>query len=165
MEKFGDWQAKSKADYETGMTISLDSIPEVKKQYSSMLKKYIFPCAAKLFPTFKPTHHDEVYVLRYKAHVPGQKKMKAHYDGEPLACVLALNKEFKGGGTFYPVFDYVAKGPPGSILMYPGGLSHLHGGAKIHDGTRYVLLHAIYDRILFGDTVSPWEPGEPQHTK
>ena len=164
-ERYGDWNSKSKGDYGKGMTLPMDFIPELQKQYSNMVKKYLFPCAAKLFPTFNPTHHDEVYILRYRADNGKQQGMEAHYDGEPLACILTLNSEFEGGGTFYPKWGYVAKVGPGEMMLYPGGLSHLHGGRKITAGRRYVLLHALYDKVLNGTQVSVWEDGEPQHDR
>jgi hypothetical protein len=164
-EKYGDWDSKSKGDYGKGMTLPLDFIPILEKQYSDAVKKYLFPIAENLFPTFKPTHHDEVYILRYRADRGKQNKMDPHYDGEPLACILTLNRDFRGGGTIYPKFNYTALANPGEMMLYPGGLSHLHGGKQITAGRRYALLHALYDKALFGDSVSPWEEGEPQHEK
>ena len=164
-ERYGDWNAKSKGDYGKGMTLPMDFIPLLEKKYSDAVKKHLFPIATKLFPTFKPTHHDEVYILRYRADTDKQKGMAAHYDGEPLACILTLNRDFRGGGTFYPKWGFTALVSPGEMMLYPGGLSHLHGGRKITDGKRYALLHALYDKELNGETVSPWETGEPQHEK
>lgn len=162
-ERYGDWEGKSKDNYGKGMTLSLSFIPALEKQYSALLKKYLYPQAQQLFPTFRPTHHDKAYILRYRATKNQQRKMSPHYDGEPLSCILSLNDSFTGGGTVFPQFDYTAKLPPGYMLVYPGGLSHLHGGKEITHGRRYVLLHALYDRVLFGNCVSPWEDGEPQH--
>lgn len=164
-ERYGDWDSKSKGDYGKGMTLPIDFLPRLQKTYTEMVKKYLFPCASKLFPTFNPTHHDEVYILRYRSDNSKQQSMDVHYDGEPLACILTLNSEFKGGGTYYPKWNYVAKVTPGTMMLYPGGLSHLHGGRKITDGKRYVMLHALYDKVLNGNQVSVWEDGEPQHDR
>jgi len=164
-EKYGDWNSKSKGDYGKGMTLPLDFIPLIERNYSQAVQKYLFPVAKKLFPKFNPTHHDEVYILRYRADKGKQQGMEAHYDSEPLACILTLNREFQGGGTYYPKWDFTALAETGEMLLYPGGLSHLHGGKKITAGKRYALLHALYDRELNGDAVSVWETGEPQHTK
>ena len=165
-EKYGDWDSKAKGDgYSAGMTLPIDFIPELQKRYSAAVKKYLFPCASKLFPTFKPTHHDEVYILRYIANKQDQDAMESHYDAEPLACILALNDEFTGGGTHFPQFKLTVIAKPGVMLLYPGGLSHLHGGKKITSGRRYALLHALYDRVLNGEGVSVWEDGEPQHDR
>lgn len=165
-EKYGTWGNASKGGGESvGMTLSLDFMSELQKKYSDAIKKYVFPCASKLFPTFSPTHHDEVYILRYVAGKDGQEKMDDHYDGEPLACILGLNDEFVGGGTHFPKFNVTVHAKPGVILLYPGGLSHLHRGKKITKGRRYLILHAIYDKVLNGDSVSVWEEGEPQHAR
>jgi hypothetical protein len=165
-ERYGDWDSKAKGDgYSAGMTLPIDFIPDLQKRYSAAVKKYLFPCAQKLFPTFKPTHHDEVYILRYIAGKRDQDAMDHHYDAEPLACILGLNEDFTGGGTHFPQFKLTVVAKPGVMLLYPGGLSHLHGGKKINSGRRYALLHALYDRVLNGDNVSVWEEGEPQHDR
>lgn len=165
-ERYGLWGNASKGGGESvGMTLPIDFIPELQKKYSEAVKKYIFPCAQKLFPTFNPTHHDEVYILRYIAGRKGQDSMDNHYDGEPLACILALNEEFKGGGTHFPKYNLTVVAKPGVMLLYPGGLSHLHSGKMISNGRRYLILHALYDKELNGDTVSVWEDGEPQHDR
>jgi hypothetical protein len=140
-------------------------MPMIEKDYSKAVKKYLFPLAQKLFPTFNPTHHDEVYILRYRANNIKQQGMELHYDSEPLACILTLNREFQGGGTYYPKWDFTALTEIGEMLIYPGGLSHLHGGRKITAGKRYLLLHAVYDRKLNGNATSVWESGEPQHIR
>jgi hypothetical protein len=147
------------------MTLPIDFIPQLQENYTKAVKKYLFPVASQLFPTFNPTHHDEVYILRYIAGKKDQEAMDHHYDAEPLACILTLNDQFKGGGTHFPKFKLTVVAEPGVMLLYPGGLSHLHGGKKITAGRRYALLHALYDRVLNGEGVSVWEKGEPQHER
>ena len=165
-EKYGTWGKASKGGGESvGMTLPIDFIPELQKKYSEAVTKYIFPCVKKLFPTFNPTHHDEIYILRYIAGREGQESMDRHYDAEPLACIMGLNDEFTGGGTHFPKFNITVKSKPGVMLLYPGGLSHLHSGKAITSGKRYLILHALYDKVLNGDSVSVWEEGEPQHKR
>ena len=161
VEKYGDWDSYSKGGYGKGMTLPLEFMPTLEKQYSDALKKYLYPMARILFPTFEPTHHDRPYILRYRTDRDKQQKMDAHYDGEPMACILTLNRNFKGGGTFFPKWNYTALAKPGEIIVYPGGLSHLHGGKKITKGRRYAILNALYDRELNGEGTTPWEAGEP----
>jgi len=166
LEKYGDWTTKSQNNYGKGMTLPLDFIPEIEKNYSDAVRKYIYPLCVKLFPTFNPTHHDEVYILRYRAGHAKQIEMEAHYDAEPLACMVTLNRDFKGGGTFFPNFGIKALlTNPGEMIIYPGGLGHLHGGNPISAGRRYLLLHALYDRRIHGTKTAEWDEGEPQHER
>ena len=51
---------------------------------------------------------------------------------------------YSGGGTYFPRWNLTITGQePGSMVMYPGGLSHLHAGKKITSAERYVLLGDI----------------------
>ena len=60
-----------------------------------------------------------------------------------LSFIIVLADNYSGGGTYFPRWNLTITGQePGSMVMYPSGLSHLHAGKKITSGERYVLLGA-----------------------
>lgn len=73
--------------------------------------------------------------------------MGLHWDNETLAMVVALSdpKDYEGGGTYFPRWDYSTGQPePGTAVIYPGGLSHEHMGLETTKGKRYLFLCAFY---------------------
>jgi hypothetical protein len=83
------------------------------------------------------------YVLRYSPDAIAS--MDLHHDLETVTLVVYLNEDFEGGGTRFPRWRYcTGKRPPGSAIVYPGGLSHEHEGLPITSGVRYLLCGSFY---------------------
>jgi procollagen-lysine,2-oxoglutarate 5-dioxygenase 1 len=56
-----------------------------------------------------------------------------------------LNNDFEGGGTIFPRWNVgTARETPGTALIFPGGLSHVHQGLPISSGVRYLLCGAFF---------------------
>ena len=59
---------------------------------------------------------------------------------------LQLTKgfEFKGGGTWFPKYNYLANPTEiGMCTLHPGNITHKHGARPVTEGTRYVVVSFI----------------------
>ena len=62
----------------------------------------------------------------------------AKYPWRHSAVVMYLNDNYKGGETYFPLFNYDNKPATGSALFFPSDLTHQHGVRKV-SGQRYTL--------------------------
>ena len=101
--------------------------------------QWVMPIIHARWPTFEFEKIGDATVLRYDAkHYP---LLKDHIDFETMGFIVLLNTNYSGGGTHFPKWNLTITGQePGTVLMYPGGLSHVHGGRRVTGGERYVLL-------------------------
>lgn len=111
--------------------------------YEEIIRRHLKPLAEHLWPVFEVKRWDPPYLLRYEAGAVAS--MKAHYDLETCAVVCYLNDGFEGGGTYFPRWRYsTASCAPGTAVMYPGGLSHVHEARPVTAGVRYVLCSCFF---------------------
>ena len=115
----------------------------LERVYEEVVRRHVVPLVNHVWPVFKVQKIDPPYVLKYDADAI--RTMDLHYDLETVTLVVYLNDEFEGGGTYFPRWRYsTGKRAPGSAIMYPGGLSHVHEGLPITSGRRYLLCGAFY---------------------
>lgn len=111
-----------------------------------MIRNHVQPLMESFWITFKLQKWDCPAVRKYEVHVVNQ--MDLHYDLETVAMVGYLNKEFEGGGTNFPRWNMTVGGHtdviPGSVVLYPGGISHEHKALPITAGKRYMLANSFY---------------------
>lgn len=77
----------------------------------------------------------------------GIRGMRTHHDAETVSLIVYLDARFAGGGTTFPrwAFNTADAGVPvGHAVVYPGGVSHEHGGRPITSGERHLFLSAFY---------------------
>ena len=85
-------------------------------------------------------------VRKYEPDVVSQ--MDLHYDAETVGMVGYLNSDFEGGGTYFPRWNLTVGDSTsvrvGSVIVYPGGISHEHSALRIGAGRRYALANSFY---------------------
>lgn len=78
---------------------------------------------------------NEIFVVKYM--MDKQRFLKKHKDGSEFSFILALNDNYKGGGTKLHYINKVIKLDTGSILLFSG--QQLHSGESITFGERWIL--------------------------
>ena len=77
-------------------------------------------------------------MIKYDEDVQGH--LALHHDAGLISCVLTLNKDFEGGGTWFWRQQKVHKGNIGEISIHPAKITHRHGGRPISKGERYIIV-------------------------
>ena len=128
---------------EPDTTLHLHHMDGLEAVYREIVDRHLRPLMERTWRTFRLQKVSPPYVLKYAADAI--KGMALHHDLETLTLVVYLNRDFDGGGTRFPKWDYVVSNrPPGAAILYPGGLSHEHEGLPIRSGSRYLLCGSFY---------------------
>lgn len=113
---------------------------------SNVLREYIYP-AAKHMWNLEGKEWDsenlcsETFLVKYRPEA--QAHLSLHHDSSQYTCVVALNEDFEGGGTFFYRQKLVSKGKTGSFTLHPGQITHRHGAKPVTSGIRYVLISFV----------------------
>ena len=118
----------------------------MKDIYNRVINDYVRPLAIDRFQLEgKSWDHltDESFVIRYKADE--QPHLDIHHDHSNITTLVNLNPgEFKGGGTWFPKYNYLANPTEiGMCTLHPGNITHKHGARPVTEGTRYVVVSFI----------------------
>ena len=84
--------------------------------------------------------HD-AFVVRYDSSK--QRYLPPHIDESSHSFIIALNTEFKGGGTYIHELESVLRPTIGGMVSFEGG-SLLHSGDPVIDGVRYCVVAFCY---------------------
>lgn len=84
--------------------------------------------------------HD-AFVVRYDSSK--QRYLPPHIDESSHSFIIALNTEFKGGGTYIHELESVLRPTIGGMVSFEGG-SLLHSGDPVIDGVRYCIVAFCY---------------------
>jgi hypothetical protein len=84
--------------------------------------------------------HD-AFVVRYDSSK--QRSLPPHLDESSHSFIIALNSEFKGGGTYIHELGCVLSPTKGGMVSFEGG-SLLHSGDPVISGKRYVIVAFCY---------------------
>ena len=127
-------------------TISLAEIPGAYALYAAVIRHHVQPIFEGLWTTYTLQKWDLPRVRRYR---PDEvREMELHYDAETIGMVGYLNADFIGGGTYFPRWDVTVGDSQnvqvGSMIAYPGGVSHEHLARPIVSGRRYTLSNSFY---------------------
>jgi len=137
--KLDEWTKERHEHYPT-TDILLESIG-LDKIYSRVLKEFVYPCAIhrwKLEGNPWPDLSSENFMIKYQEDVQGH--LSLHHDSGSISCVLTLNRDFEGGGTWFWRQQKVHKGNVGEISIHPAQITHRHGGRPISRGERYIIV-------------------------
>ena len=85
---------------------------------------------------------DESFIVKY---IPEeQAHLSLHHDNATMTCVVKLNNDFKGGGTYFPMYKtLVQPARIGHAFVHPSSMTHRHGARPVIEGERYVLVSFI----------------------
>mgnify|MGYP001192525288 FL=1 len=137
--KLDKW-TKERHDYYPTTDILLESIG-LDKIYSQVLREFVYPCAIhkwQLHGKPWPDLSSENFMIKYQEDVQGH--LSLHHDSGLISCVLTLNRDFEGGGTWFWRQKKVHKGNVGEISIHPAKITHRHGGRPISKGERYIIV-------------------------
>jgi hypothetical protein len=80
----------------------------------------------------------ENFMIKYDSDVQGH--LSLHHDHGSISCVLALNDDFKGGGTYFWRQKKLHNGAIGHISVHPSVITHRHGGRPVEEGQRFIIV-------------------------
>lgn len=138
-EQQDEWETDRHEYYPT-IDVLLEKIG-LNDIYQKVLEEYVYPCVIHLWTlegAAWPKMYSENFMIKYTEHKQGH--LSLHHDFSDISCVLALNDEYEGGGTYFARQKKLHKGKPGYISMHPGAITHLHGGRPVHKGERYIIV-------------------------
>ncbi len=134
--------ATNDEDNQINNCVSFVHMPGLYEAYKEVVMRHIDPLANHIWKTFHIQIPRSPYVLKYDPDEPASAEgQRPHWDQAPLTLVVYLNEGFEGGGTHYPRWNKtVGKGArAGTAVLFPGSLSHEHGGLPVTRGMRYIL--------------------------
>ena len=117
--------------------------------YNTVINDYVRPLAIDRFELEGHSWDyltDESFIIRYKADE--QSHLSIHHDHSNITTLVNLNPgEFKGGGTWFPKYKYLANPTElGVCTLHPGNITHKHGARPVTEGTRYVVVSFIKNK-------------------
>jgi hypothetical protein len=131
---------------EPDTTLSWERLPGMPEVYGRVIENHVRPVLETLWKTFKLQKWDMPAVRKFEPTVVSG--MDLHYDSEIVGMIGYLNTGFEGGGTCFPRWDLTigrsGDVPPGTVAVYPGGISHEHLALPITAGVRYMLSNSFY---------------------
>ena len=136
--KLHKWQLKRHYDYPT----TDNEITQNWKSYKILKNKcdnIIFKNIEQLFYLVSnKLTIDEFFVCKYNGNDNNkQNNLEFHVDNYEFSFVIALNDDFKGGGTIFKSSNEIIKLKTGDCLIFCGQTKH--GGNKVTMGTRYIV--------------------------
>lgn len=81
-----------------------------------------------------------MFVVKYDPKK--QSYLEEHEDGSEFSFVLALNDDYKGGGTFFPNLKKLVKLKKGDVLVFSG--QNRHRGEEVSEGIRFILTGFLF---------------------
>ena len=117
--------------------------PKILKWFNAALKNSVFPAVGRLYGV-RPERLRVVdaFVVKYDS---SRRFLPIHTDQAELSITLPLNdrREYRGGGTYFLEADAALNGDAGSLVVFPGCLSH--AAAPTTSGVRYVAVAFLYE--------------------
>jgi hypothetical protein len=139
--------------------LPIHKVPKLLEWFQEWMKQVLLPLLRDQFGSARCENSDErfyvhdAFLVRYEA-TASSRFLPLHFDESTHSCVLALNDDFDGGGSY--VYDLNRSIAPatGGMASFLGNQC-LHGGNPVTRGVRYIL--AIF---LFRDTDLSRNPPE-----
>lgn len=77
-------------------------------------------------------------------HVWHDENSSIVHGSRTLVWMFYLNDDFEGGETEFLYYKKRIKPSKGTLLIWPAGLTHVHRGGMVMDGTKYVITGWFY---------------------
>jgi GR25 family glycosyltransferase involved in LPS biosynthesis len=138
-EHCAKWQRKRHQFYPTtDMLLTEFGFDEI---YHRILVEYVYPMSIHKWHLEGKVWEDlasENFIIKYDASVQGH--LSLHHDSGSISCVLALNDDFVGGGTYFEKQKVLHNGKVGHISVHPSVITHRHGGRPVEEGQRFIIV-------------------------
>jgi len=115
--------------------------------YNKVVNEFVYPLAVWYWKLeghkwSRKDHSDETFIVKYLPDK--QAHLSIHHDRDPLTCIVKLNDEFTGGGTYFPKYKTLVQPKQiGHAIIHPGLLTHRHGARPVLTGERYIIVSFI----------------------
>lgn len=138
-EDYGEWEPLY-GDAYPGQEIRIEKFnPELFEQF-----KAYFDTHVKTFvnETWWPTPKAELrdaFIIKFEPG--GQESLDCHNDASLVSGIVKLNNTYEGGETYWHRQHFSNRHQPvGSLILWPGQLTHGHEGKQVTKGTKYNLV-------------------------
>jgi GR25 family glycosyltransferase involved in LPS biosynthesis len=143
-ETDGNWTTDRHEFYPT-TDMLVDNL-KIQKIYNDVVNLFVVPLGVWFWKlegkTWIDNNPDETFIIKY---VPEQQShLSIHHDNSKLTCVVKLNDDFSGGGTYFPNSKALVQPKRiGNAVLHPGQITHRHGARPVTGGVRYVAVSFI----------------------
>lgn len=142
-ETNGNW-TKDRHKYYPTTDMLVDNL-QMNKIYNRVINEFVVPLGAwfwVLEGNEWTNNSDETFIIKY---VPEeQAHLSLHHDFSKLTCVVKLNDDFSGGGTYFSQYKKLLQPKNiGNAVLHPGQITHRHGARPVTAGVRYVAVSFI----------------------
>ncbi len=141
--------------------LPIHKVPKLLGWFQEWMPNVLFPLLQDQFGASaekKRFYVHDAFLVRYEA-TASSNFLPMHFDESTHSCVLALNNDFDGGGSYIYDLDQSIAPETGGMVSFRGNQC-LHGGNPVTRGVRYIL--AIF---LFLDRDLACESGEEERNK
>ena len=123
--------------------LPIHKVPKLLEWFQEWMPNILFPLLQDQFgaPTGstekKRFYVHDAFLVRYEATATSNF-LPMHFDESTHSCVLALNDDFDGGGSYIYDLDQSIAPEMGGMVSFRGNQC-LHGGNPVTRGVRYIL--------------------------
>lgn len=100
------------------------------------IKHAVYPILSEMFSIQETDIGiNEIFIAKYEPKY--QNRLKPHEDGSEFSIIIALNDDYKGGGTYFTKLKKLIKLKKGECLIFSG--QNRHCGKKVTHGKRFII--------------------------
>jgi hypothetical protein len=152
-DNHGGWTTKRHYAVPT-RDLPVHKVPDLLKWFKKWMNGSLFSLLQKQFGStgggISRFYVHDAFLVQYEA-TSSSNFLPLHFDESTHSCVVALNDDFDGGGTYFYNLDKTFHPKAGSMVSFRGN-KVLHGGSPVTKGVRYILAIFLYlDEDICGD--------------
>ena len=153
--------------------LPIHQVPKLLEWFQAWMPQVLFPLLRDQFgidddddAEQQQQQHRRFYVhdaflVRYEA-TASNCFLPLHYDESTHSCVVALNDDFEGGGSYMYSLNQTIAPSTGGMISFLGN-QVLHGGTPVVSGQRYILAIFLYlDKDLSSNKNNPPLPSSQE---
>lgn len=136
---YDEWQENSGGDKTYPVIdLSLRAFCNLEEVVHSFYQAHLTDVIEQLYLGWKPEQYCWSFATKYEKD---NNFLDYHYDiGTTMGAIVCLNNDFIGGGTNFLQQDFHHENKNiGWITLHPGQVTHKHSGARVLEGTRYIM--------------------------
>ena len=147
--------------------LPIHKVPKLSVWFREWMPKILFPLLQDQFGNTgcdnKRFYVHDAFLVRYEA-TSSSCFLPLHFDESTHSCILALNDEFDGGGSYFYDLDQSIALEMGGLVSFLGNQC-LHGGNPVTRGVRYILAIFLFQDRDLACNSSEEEKSETNGTK